>query len=491
MTPITAQTLADFDEYIGEQMQVWPGPGLAVSIINKGEVLHKCYGVRSIESLETVNPDTLFSIGSCTKSFTTMALGLLVQQGNLAWDTPIRQYIPDFELADTVASEQMTLRDLASHRSGLPRHDVMWYGSSLSRKELYHRLRYLQPSKPFRYVFQYQNMMYMTAGYLIEQITGLTWEEFVAQNILCPLGMDRSTTDMAVVKNDDNAAQPHSGKTEGINVIPYYALDAVGPAGAIYSSLNDMAKWMLLHMNAGKHNGEQFIDSAILRTMHTAQIIMPPVPEMVWRDYPEISLNMSGLGWASLIYRGHSVVRHMGAIDGFVTQVAFIPAEDIAVIIMSNMNGNLLPAILTFELFDRLLGLDSIDWSGRFVAYMDDVQDRIAAAREQQVKNRQKDCPASHPLADYAGRYENPAYGVIQIEQHGTQLAAARDALEFTLTHYHYDTFVLENEKMEIPTLVTFYLNPAGQISELRVPFEPAVDPIVFERHRENEENTT
>lgn len=480
ITQKVKQMLADFDDYIEEQLQIWRSPGLAIGIINNEDVIHKCFGVRSIESSETVNPDTLFSIGSCTKAFTTMALGLLVEQGDLTWDTPIRKYVPDLELADQFASSQLTLRDLASHRSGLPRHDLMWYGSYATRADLVHQLHHLQPSKPFRYVFQYQNMMYLTAGYLIEQVTGLTWEDFVTQQILQPLGMNRSTLDMSVIQNETNAAAPHAGDAEKIEVISHYALGATAPAVGIYSSLNDLTTWLRLHLNAGKHHGKQFIASKIVQEMHTAQIIMPPVPEMIWRDYPEISLNTSGLGWAGLIYRGHSVVRHMGAIDGFVAQVAFVPAEKIAVMILSNMSGNLLPAILMFEVFDRLLGLESIDWSGRFVTYRDDTQRKIAAAREEQAKNRKPDCPASHPFADYAGQYTHPAYGTINVQCDGERLTATRDRLEFTLTHYHYDTFTMAMKTMPVPLLVNFRLNAAGDISELHVPFEPAVDPIIF-----------
>jgi CubicO group peptidase (beta-lactamase class C family) len=489
MTQIIEQSLAGFDDYISKQMQVWPGPGLAVSIIKKGQVLNKCYGVCSVDSPGVVNPDTLFSIGSCTKAFTTMALGLLVQQGHLDWDTPIRKYMPDFELADKVASEQMTLRDLASHRSGLPRHDAMWYGSEFSREELYQRLRYIEPSKPFRYVFQYQNMMYMVAGHLIERVTGLTWEEFVAQNILHHLDMNHTTTDLGIVNNDANAASPHSGNAEKMTVIPHRSLGATAPAGAVYSSLNDMAKWMLLHMNAGKHNGEQFIDAEILREMHTAQMILPPIPEMVWRDYSEISLNTVGMGWAGLVYRGHTIVRHMGAIDGFVAQVAFIPDEDVAVIILSNMDGNLLPAILTFEVFDRMLGLESVPWSERLRSYVDNAGQEAVVARQKLAENRQTDRPHSHPLVDYAGSYEHAAYGTITIEHEDGQLTATRNTLEFIVEHYHYDTFLMTWTGMEETMLVNFYLNSDGDIKELHIPFEPTVDPIIFEKLKQNERN--
>jgi hypothetical protein len=216
--------------------------------------------------------------------------------------------------------------------------------------------------------------------------------------------------------------------------------------------------------------------------MHRPQIVMPPVPEMVWRDYPEIPLNASGLGWAGLIYRGHYVARHMGSIDGFVAQVAFVPGQDTGLIILTNMNGSLLPVILTFDLLDRLLGLEPVDWSARLQAYVAQGKAATEQAQAAHSANRQPDRPASHPLADYAGNYTHPAYGTLRIRHEGDRLTATRDMLTFTLTHYHYDTFELALPFAPVPLLATFNLNPRGAIDALRVPFEPAVDPIVFAR---------
>lgn len=476
------QALEGLDDYIGEQMRAWPGPGLAAGVVCQGEAILKGYGVRDVGAGEPIDADTLFSIGSCTKGFTTMALGLLIDQGALTWDTPIRRYLPDFELWDRAATEQLTLRDLASHRSGLPRHDLMWYGSAATREELYGRLRHLQPSKPFRYVFQYQNMMYLVAGILIERVTGMTWEDFIAEHIFRPLSMTGTTTDMARVQAEPNSARPHGAGAGGIQQIPYYLLGAAGPAGAIYSNLTDMTTWLRLQLNAGQHNGQPFIDASILKEMHSPQIIMPPVPEMVWRDYPEIAINASGLGWGSLIYRGHFVARHMGSINGFVAQIAFLPERNAGTMVFSNMDGNLLPVVVTFNLLDRLLGLEPLPWGERFRDYKAKIERQIATARQDLAARRQADRPPSHPLADYAGVYEHPAYGTLRICHAESALVATRDALEFTLTPYHYDTFELLQKGAELPLLASFRLNESGEIDALHVPFEPSVDPIIFKR---------
>lgn len=482
MTPPFDQILDGLDSYIDEQMRAWPGPGLAVGILSGSEVVHRGYGVRDVSSNEPIDSATLFSIGSCTKGFTTMALGLLIDQGALDWDTPLRRYLPDFELWDRTATEQLTLRDLASHRSGLPRHDLMWYGSAASREELVHRLRHLQPSKPFRYVFQYQNMMYVTAGLLIERVTGMAWEDFIAERIFRPLNMIRTTTDMARVQAEPNSAKPHGRGTNGIQQIPYYELGAAGPAGGIYSTLNDMTTWLRLQLDAGQYNGQPFIDAAILKEMHSPQVIMPPVPEMVWRDYPEISINASGMGWGSMIYRGHFVARHMGSINGFVAQISFLPEHNAGVMVFSNMDGNLLPVVVAFNLLDRLLGLEPLPWSERFCDFKAKVERQLESAREDLAANRQTGHPPSRPLAEYAGEYVHPAYGTLQITHADTTLTATRDALKFTLTPYHYDTFELLQESAELPVLASFCLNERGEIDAIRVPFEPSVEPIVFKR---------
>ncbi len=182
--PDVLTRLDGFHDFVQTIIQKWKVPGAAIAIVKDNEVIFsEGIGLRDVEQGLAMTPQTLMPIASCTKAFTTAAMALLVDAGKLDWDTPVRHYLPTFKLYDMVATEHLTPRDLVTHRSGLPRHDLMWYENESTRQELFDRLRYLQPSKDIRTTFQYQNLMYMVAGYLVGEIAGQSWEDFVQQQI--------------------------------------------------------------------------------------------------------------------------------------------------------------------------------------------------------------------------------------------------------------------------------------------------------------------
>ena len=259
-------------------MAKWQVPGAAVAVIYKGEVvLSQGYGLRDVAKNLPVTPETLFAIGSCTKAFTSFDIALLVEEGKLGWDTPIREYLPDFRMYDPVATEQMTARDITSHRSGLPRHDFLWYGSSFDREELYRRLQYLKPNKPFRSGYEYQNLMFMLAGYLVGKVTGTSWEAFTQQRILDRLGMSDTNFSVSVSETAANAALPYEFKDESVQAIPFRNIDNVAPAGSINSNLVDMVKWLALHMQGD----ESFLPGAALKQMHAPHTPIPVTPDQL------------------------------------------------------------------------------------------------------------------------------------------------------------------------------------------------------------------
>src|SRR5262245_44649143 len=232
--------LEGFGDFVRATMAAWKVPGLAVSVVKDGAVIYlEGFGERDRERGLPVTPHTRFALASGTKAFTTLALGLLADEGKLDWDTPLRQFLPAFKLHDPFASERITPRDLVTHRSGLPRHDLVWYKSPFSRADLVRRLQYLQPNKDLRAFWQYQNLMYMTAGYLVEQLTGLTWEVFVQQRIFEPLGMRDSNFSVEVSQAAEDHALPYREKDDQLSQMPFYKQFAVGPAGSINTSAAD------------------------------------------------------------------------------------------------------------------------------------------------------------------------------------------------------------------------------------------------------------
>jgi CubicO group peptidase (beta-lactamase class C family) len=273
--PQTGTPLAGFDEMVEGLLREWSVPGMAIVVVKDGEVIHRRgYGLRDVERNLPVTTDTIFAIGSSSKAFTTMALGLLADEGKLDWETPVKTYIPTFKLHDQFATDRMTPLDLVCHRSGMPRHDLMWYNSPRSRKEIFDRLQYLQPNKDFRSIWQYQNLMYLTAGYLVEVISGKTWEEFVKERIFLPLGMANSNLSVNDSQRAADFSLPYQEKDEQIEVMEFRNIDAVGPAGSINAPITDMTQWLLLHLGKGAVGEKRLIAEGQIARMHAPQMVM-------------------------------------------------------------------------------------------------------------------------------------------------------------------------------------------------------------------------
>jgi CubicO group peptidase (beta-lactamase class C family) len=479
--------LNGLDGFVEQVMKEWKVPGLAVAIVKDGKVVYaKGFGYRDVKREMKVTPDTLFAIGSCSKAFTATALAMLVDEGKLEWDKPVRDYLPDFRLQDAYATANLRPRDLVTHQSGLPRHDLVWYGSPLSRKELFDRLRYLEPSRPLHARYQYNNLMVMTAGVLIERISGNTWEEFVRRRILDPLGM--KTTNFSV--NDSQKTTDYSlpyGEQKGeVNEIPFRKIDAIGPAGSINSSVNEMTRWLLLQLGKGKFEDRQIVSEKALGETHTPQIVAGGDLK-----YDESFYFSYAMGWAVTSDRGHPALSHSGGIDGFTSQVRFLPKDQLGVVVLTNSSS---PAssLIASNAMDRMLGLAEAPWAQR-------AKDDAAKAREAQAKaraedeaKRKKDAPPTHALKDYTGQFEHPAYQTLTISLEGEQLKFDLHGLTGALRHYHYDIFQGEEGTIGIGgTKVSFLINRAGEIDRVSIPLEPSVKEIVFTRKPKPKENAS
>lgn len=480
---VYSERLAGLEAWLREEMDRWQVPGLGLGIIANGEVIFADgFGYRDAAKALPVDTDTLFAIGSCSKAFTTFDMGLLVDEGRLDWDTPLREYLPDFRLADPVATELATPRDLVSHRVGLPRHDFVWYGAAASRRELYHALRYLTPSKTFRQAFQYQNLMYMTAGVLVEQISGQRWEDFTRERIFAPLGMTSSQFSVSDSETSENAALPYDWENGKSTLIPFRNIDAIGPAGSINASIREMLYWLQMQMSGGRHNGAALIAEATLREMHTPQVVMPITPDMPWYGHSEVTHTGYGLGWATQVYRGRTMIRHTGGIDGFISSVSFFPEVGLGAVLLTNTGNTFAPTAIALRLFDTLLGLEPVAWSDRLNAHLAQLKTQAENSKAEVLKQRKDNAPAAHPLADYAGTYRHPAYGSIDLTSDGAHLSTVYHTLKLTLAHHHYETFTLTGEGVDLFTLASFTTDAAGQVSGLSLTLEPAVAPMTFQR---------
>ncbi|HSQ34383.1 MAG TPA: serine hydrolase domain-containing protein, partial [Candidatus Binatia bacterium] len=326
--------LVSFDDIVAKGLAALNVPGVAVAIVVDNEVvLAKGYGYRDLEKKIPMTADTILAIGSSSKAFTTFAMGTLVDRGSMEWDVPLRRYIPWFTLTDAGTSERITPRDLVTHRSGLPRHDLVWYNNyGASREEFVRRLAFLQPTADLREKFQYNNLMFLTAGFLVEILTGEKWEDSIRRLVLEPLGMKRSNFSVLDSQKDVDFAFPYNENNGVLERIPFRDITNVGPAGAINSSVNDMSRWLLVHLNSGTLDGKPMIQPQTLEDMHLAHMPTGQTPTLV-----ELSPASYGMGWFVDTYRGHGRVHHGGSIDGFSAMISMFPADGVGFVVLSNL----------------------------------------------------------------------------------------------------------------------------------------------------------
>jgi CubicO group peptidase (beta-lactamase class C family) len=476
-----AARLQDVDSFVTAMMTEWKVPGLAIAVVRDGEViLSKGYGYRDLDERLPVTRHTLFAIGSITKSFTVTVLGALQDEEHFDWDEPVRTYLPDFGLYDDIASERMTPRDLVTHRSGLPRHDLLWYGSDFTRRELYERLRYLEPNEDFRARYQYQNLMFMTAGYLAGRLTGSRWEDLVRERVFEPLDMSRSNFSVVESQRTDDFAYPYNRVGDEVRQIDFRNIDEIGPAGSINSSVEEMIRYVQLHIEKGKYGDEELLSERNAEQMQTPQMVMPGNPQ-----YDELGHTSYGMGFFVTTYRGQKLVRHGGGIDGFISSLSFMPRQKMGIIVLTNLSGNNpVPNAVSLSVYDRLLGLEPVDWVGRVKEREAEAREAREAAEEEGGSERAEGTSPSHDLADYAGDYEHLGYGAIRIELDGGNLFFTFHDVKSALEHFHYDVFeVPENPLVPFGGMkVMFLYKKSGEIDRLVVPFEPNVDDIVFAR---------
>ena len=476
-----------FAAFVQKTLADWKVPGVGVAVVKGGKVvLAEGYGFRDIDKKLPVTPRTLFAIGSSSKAFTATTVGIMVDEGKVAWDTPVREYLPTFKLKDEAVSAQATPRDLLCHRTGLARHDLGWIGSGFTRQEHFDRMRHLEVNAGFRSIFQYNNYMFMTAGYLAGKVAGSTWEDLVRTRIFEPLGMTHSNFSMAESRKTPDVALPYGEREDKIVELPFRNVEAMGPAGSINSDIVDMAQWVLLNLNKGKVGDKQVISEAALAELHSPQMVVRDGSFGQLNRFPEMFYSSYGMGWIITQYRGRTWIHHGGNIDGFTAFVTFFPGNDLGVVVLSNKNASPVPEIIALNAVDRLLGLDEIPWSQRRLEMREKARAQAAKRGAEVDKDRKTGTKPSHPLEDYAGRYEHPAYGPLVVEKLGDALRMTRNGMTFETAHYHYDVFDISAEAigMKLAFKASFGLDAKGDVATVSIPLglSPDVKDIVFTR---------
>ncbi len=480
--------LEGFAEFVHETMAQWQVPGLAIGIVQGDALVYaEGFGCRDVEQQLPVTPNTLFAIGSSSKAFTATLAGIMVDEEKLDWHTPIRKWLPTFELKDRFATERMTLADLLCHRSGLPRHDLVWYNTTATREELLDRLKHLEPSKDFRTFLQYQNLMFLTAGYLAGLVSGTSWEALVEERLFGPLEMTHSNLSVENSQQSTDYALPYSipdFKANERQQVAFRNIDTIGPAGSINSNVVDMANWLIMNLNGGKFRDRPIISEGALREIHSAQMPLIPAAMMMppLETHAEVGQASYGFGWFVTQYRGHRWLHHGGSIDGFDAMVSLLPREKIGVVVLSNLGGRMVSNIVACHLNDRLLGLEPLDWSTVWREFYATAMGEVDKANDKLLAARIPDTQPSHPLTDYAGEYVHPGYGALTVVHRDGGLTAFYNSLELALQHYHYDVFLAKSKQNPAYLPATFSTSVDGAISAVAVPLEQAVAPITFTR---------
>src|SRR5947208_12052923 len=463
-----AKKLQGFDAYMEQTLKDWNTPGVGVGIVVGDKLVFvKGYGYRDYEKKLPFTARTLQPIASNSKLFTAVAAGMLVEEGKLTRNKPIKQSVPEIEFYNDQLNNNVTLHDMLSHRTGVTRHDLIWFKSPFTRKELFERLKYLEPQEPMRETFLYNNLMYAAAGEIIELKSGKRWEEFVRERIFSPLGMNATAFMISDMTQHADHGVPYREKRDSFELykIPYYEdTEGVAPAGAIISNIDELSHWLIALMNDGKYNGKQVLPASVLKATLQPAIGLPnTLGEAL--GFWELLNPAYGMGRQTAAYRGHLLTYHGGDLPGFHSQVSFMPNDKIGVIVLVISDHSApLYNIVSYNVYERLLGMDQTPWSQR------QLQQRLAGkkagteARAKAGGDRVPNTKPSHSLADYAGDYENAAYGMLKIGLKSDALQFGFHAFDFPLSHFHYDRFDMPDDEQYGKFSVNFRTNPQGDI---------------------------
>lgn len=467
------QIVQELDTYIEQARKQWEVPGLSVAIVKGGEViLSKGYGVRSLASTERVDENTIFSIGSTTKAMVAAAMGMLVDEGLVSWDDKVMKYLPDFQLYDPYASRELRVKDLFTHNAGLGNADMLWYYNDLPSDKILKRMRMLKPAYPFRGGYTYQNIMYLAAGKLIATVSGKPWAEFMQERIFSPLEMSNTYPTLLISQQEQNRSIPHHHIEDTITPIEDCSADPIAPAGAIWSSVNDMAKWMQFLLDTGKVNNQSLLDFETYQELFKPQIVIPKA-----QFYPTTTLTNPtwttyGLGWFQHDYHGLALQFHTGSLPGTVAIIGLVPELDLGVYMLGNLDHAEVRHAILYQVIDAFRGEMDKDWSTDFKNLYDQLGARQRMQRKELMLARHNKTKMSKDISSYSGIYFDPFWGEVEVIEYKKTLELRTSSqLSAILEHWHYDTFNAKwSRKWMGDTLISFGLAEMdGEIATLKI----------------------
>ena len=456
------------DKIVQSTMKSWQLPGVAIAIVKNDRVIYvNGYGVKDLTTGEPVTPDTLFQIASTSKAFTTAALAMLVDEGKVSWDDPVRQHVDYFRLADRCANEQVTVRDIVSHRTGVGTHDELWDGRPWSREEVIRMLGEVAPSQPFRGAYEYQNIMFIAAGEVVSHASGMKWDDFVRTRIFQPLGMAHTVTSDADWQTSDHATGYHyDWKTNAIAPQRPISTTTIGSAGAVKSSARDMANWLRFQLANGVFNNVQLVSADTLTETKTPQLALRL--EGFTRDSnPETNVLSYGMGWKIQDYRGELLVSHSGSLNGFRTQVNLLPKRNAAFVVMTNVGRGTALVSLRNSLADMLTLKPSRDWNAYYLMVDRKADEKAEKERNERKARRKPNTKPTLPLEAYAGTYVSRSHATAKVSLANGALTMQWAGLTLPLQHFHFDVFSAASDVDDIDEEVAFGISPDGEVNRL------------------------
>jgi CubicO group peptidase (beta-lactamase class C family) len=467
--------LLGFDAQVAQAVKDWRAPGFAIAVVKDGTLIFsKGYGVRELGKADPVDTHTLFAIGSTTKALTAASIGMLVDEKKLGWDDPVTKHLPWFALKDPTLTRELTVRDLLTHRAGLPSADFLWYGQANSPRTILEKIRLVDLAYPTRSSFIYQNVMYAAAGAVIEAVSGMPWERFIETRIFKPLAMTDSLVTAATLGSRGNRAEPHYLVDGSVARIENASVDGVAPAGSIWSGVDDMSKWMrLLLANGVASDGARLLSEATVSELFRPQAVVTKAAFYPTAQITKPNWTTYGLGWFQQDYAGVKVDFHTGSIDGMVAICGLIRSQGIGVYVLSNLDHAELRHAMMFTVFDRLLGRPARDWSAEFRTLYQGLQKESEDEEAKEDARRIPGTKPSLPLAAYAGTYADPLFGAVDVSlDPADQSLHARYGGAFSgkLEHWNFDTFHARwDARWRGTTPASFILDPNGAPTELRM----------------------
>ncbi|MBK5272324.1 MAG: serine hydrolase [Bacteroidia bacterium] len=409
------------DSYIQRGMEQWQIPGLAISIVKDGKVvLMKGYGFREAGKQDKVDENTLFIIASNSKLFTGTSIAKLDYENKLSLNDKVTKYIPWFKLYDSNATNMATVRDMLSHHLGTKtfQGDFTFWDSNLPKDSIIWKMRYLKPSKQFRQDFGYCNSAFLVAGQILEKVSGQTWENYVKENILTPLGMTNTYMNTAGIAHRSNVAFPHNNQYSNLTIVPFDNVDNLGPATSMVSNVKDLSKWLMLQLDSGKYEGRQVIPWLVIKKTREANTIIGSEKSAAYPSH----MRLYGLGLFMTDYAGRQVYWHTGGAFGQVTNVCFVPEERLGITILTNNDNQSFFEAIRYQIMDAYMNVPYTDRSKfQYSFFAQEKKSTDAELEAMKIRVDRHNQPMVK-LEDYTGDYYNTVYGKITIAQSGQML---------------------------------------------------------------------